>query len=36
MATGRLLDVAGQSTADGAKVSTWTPTSGPNQRWAVT
>ncbi|MFC0111918.1 RICIN domain-containing protein [Kibdelosporangium aridum] len=36
VATGRLLDVAGQSTADGAKVSTWTPTSGPNQRWAVT
>lgn len=36
VATGRLLDVAGQSTADGAKVSTWTPTSGSNQRWVVT
>ncbi|MBP2327955.1 O-glycosyl hydrolase [Kibdelosporangium banguiense] len=36
VATGRLLDVAGQSTADGARVSSWTPTSGPNQRWIVT
>ncbi|MDC2950728.1 glycoside hydrolase [Streptomyces heilongjiangensis] len=35
-ATGRLLDVTGQSSADGAKVSTYTPTSAPNQRWAVT
>ncbi|MFF3848219.1 glycoside hydrolase [Streptomyces sp. NPDC002328] len=35
-ATGRLLDVAGQSTADGAKVSTYTPTSAANQRWTVT
>ncbi|MFJ8113557.1 RICIN domain-containing protein [Streptomyces sp. NPDC096132] len=35
-ATGRLLDVTGQSTADGAKVSTYTPTSAANQRWAVT
>ncbi|WP_254076246.1 glycoside hydrolase [Streptomyces sp. P3] len=34
-ATGRLLDVAGQSTADGAKVSTYTPTSAANQRWSV-
>ncbi|MGW7202379.1 RICIN domain-containing protein [Streptomyces sp. NPDC054837] len=34
-ATGRLLDVAGQSSADGAKVSTYTPTSTANQRWTV-
>ncbi|WP_369030100.1 glycoside hydrolase [Streptomyces adonidis] len=34
-ATGRLLDVTGQSSADGAKVSTYTPTSAANQRWAV-
>ncbi len=34
-ATGRLLDVTGQSSADGAKVSTYTPTSADNQRWAV-
>ncbi|WP_369166857.1 glycoside hydrolase [Streptomyces sp. R28] len=35
-ATGRLADVAGQSTTDGAKVSTYTPTSAANQRWEVT
>ncbi|MFE6624486.1 glycoside hydrolase [Streptomyces sp. NPDC057740] len=35
-ATGRLVDVTGQSTADGAKVSTYTPTSAANQRWTVT
>ncbi|MDX2825456.1 RICIN domain-containing protein [Streptomyces ipomoeae] len=35
-ATGRLIDVTGQSSADGAKVSTYTPTSAGNQRWAVT
>jgi hypothetical protein len=35
VATGRLVDVAGQSTGDGARVSTWTPNSGDNQRWAV-
>nr|WP_286259898.1 RICIN domain-containing protein [Streptomyces graminofaciens] len=35
-ATGRLLDVTGQSSADGAKVSTYTPTSAANQRWSVT
>lgn len=34
-ATGRLLDVSGQSSTDGAKVSTYTPTSGANQRWTV-
>ncbi|MPY60983.1 glycoside hydrolase [Streptomyces spongiae] len=34
-ATGRLIDVTGQSTADGAKVSTYTPTSAANQRWSV-
>ena len=34
-ATGRLLDVTGQSSADDAKVSTYTPTSAANQRWAV-
>ncbi|MFI2435852.1 glycoside hydrolase [Streptomyces sp. NPDC018693] len=35
-ATGRLLDVSGHATADGSRVTTWTPTSGANQRWAVT
>ncbi|MFB6846668.1 glycoside hydrolase [Streptomyces sp. NPDC056373] len=35
-ATGRLLDVAGQSTADGARVSAHLPTSNANQRWGVT
>nr|MDT0663177.1 RICIN domain-containing protein [Micromonospora sp. DSM 115978] len=35
-ASGRLLDVTGQATADGSPVSTWTPTSGANQRWIVT
>ncbi|WP_256966905.1 glycoside hydrolase [Streptomyces caniscabiei] len=35
-ATGRLLDVTGSSSADGAKVSTYTPTSAANQRWTVT
>jgi O-glycosyl hydrolase len=35
-ATGRLLDVAGHATADGSRVTTWTPTSGANQRWTVT
>ncbi|MFF8973894.1 glycoside hydrolase [Streptomyces sp. NPDC014995] len=35
-ATGRLLDVTGQSSADGARVSTYTPTSATNQRWTVT
>jgi O-glycosyl hydrolase len=34
-ATGRLIGIVGQSTADGAKVSTGTPTSNANQRWAV-
>jgi O-glycosyl hydrolase len=35
-ATGRLLDVVGQSTVDGARVSALLPTSTANQRWAVT
>ncbi len=35
VATGRLLDVTGQSSTDGAKVSTYTPTSASNQRWSV-
>lgn len=35
-ATGRLLEVGGQSTHDGAAVTTWTPNSGANQRWRVT
>jgi O-glycosyl hydrolase len=34
-ATGRLLDVVGQSTADGARVSAFLPTSNANQRWGV-
>ncbi|MFD8870837.1 RICIN domain-containing protein [Streptomyces sp. NPDC059590] len=35
-ASGRLLEVSGQSTQDGAAVSTWQPNSGANQRWKVT
>ncbi|MET7916404.1 RICIN domain-containing protein [Streptomyces avermitilis] len=35
-ATGRLLEVGGQATADGAAVTTWTPNSGSNQRWKIT
>ncbi|AXG76485.1 RICIN domain-containing protein [Streptomyces paludis] len=35
-ATGELLEVAGQSTANGARVSVWKPNSGTNQRWTVT
>ncbi|GAB3233467.1 hypothetical protein GCM10027447_29910 [Glycomyces halotolerans] len=34
-ATGRLPDVWGRSTEDGAQVGTYTPTSGSNQRWTV-
>jgi O-glycosyl hydrolase len=34
-ATGRLLEVGGQATHDGAAVTTWTPNSGANQRWKV-
>lgn len=34
--TGRLLEVVGQATADGSRVSVWTPNSGNNQRWTVT
>ncbi|WP_432117245.1 RICIN domain-containing protein [Streptomyces sp. bgisy032] len=35
-ATGRLPDVAGQSTAENARVGVWTPNSGANQRWRIT
>ncbi|MEV4038372.1 glycoside hydrolase [Streptomyces umbrinus] len=35
-ATGRLLEVGGQTTNDGAAVTLWTPNSGANQRWRVT
>lgn len=34
-ATGQLIDVSGQATEDGSSVTTWTPTSGANQRWTV-
>jgi O-glycosyl hydrolase len=34
-ATGRLLEVGGQATNDGAAVTLWTPNSGSNQRWRV-
>ncbi|KUN33374.1 ricin-type beta-trefoil lectin domain protein [Streptomyces longwoodensis] len=34
-ASGRLLEVGGQSTGEGAAVTTWPPNSGANQRWAV-
>jgi O-glycosyl hydrolase len=35
-ATGRVLEVGGQATNEGAAVTTWQPNSGSNQRWAVT
>ncbi|RDG39090.1 RICIN domain-containing protein [Streptomyces corynorhini] len=34
--SGELLEVAGQSSAEGARVSVWKPNSGTNQRWQVT
>jgi O-glycosyl hydrolase len=34
-ATGKLLEVGGQATQDGAAVTLWTPNSGSNQRWKV-
>ncbi|MFJ9041688.1 RICIN domain-containing protein [Streptomyces sp. NPDC102406] len=34
--TGKLLEVGGQATADGAAVTTYQPNSGANQRWKVT
>jgi hypothetical protein len=34
--TGRLLEVGGQATHEGAAVGTWQPNSGSNQRWKVT
>ncbi|MGI5160991.1 glycoside hydrolase [Microbispora sp. CA-102843] len=33
--TGRLVDVGGQATADGAAVGVWQATSGTNQSWKV-
>lgn len=35
VATGRVLDVGGQATHDGASVSVWLPNSGANQRWRI-
>ncbi|MFE9680554.1 glycoside hydrolase [Streptomyces sp. NPDC006285] len=35
-ASGRLLEVGGQATHEGASVTLWTPNSGANQRWKVT
>jgi hypothetical protein len=35
-ATGRLADVGGEATNDGARVGLWFPNSGSNQRWKVT
>ncbi|MDN3239604.1 RICIN domain-containing protein [Glycomyces tritici] len=35
-ATGLVLDVWGEATADGSPVQTYTPTAASNQRWAVT
>jgi O-glycosyl hydrolase len=35
-ATGGLLEVGGQATADGSAVTMWTPNSGSNQRWRIT
>ncbi|MFJ8822350.1 RICIN domain-containing protein [Streptomyces sp. NPDC102467] len=34
--TGKLLEVGGQATSDGAAVTTYQPNSGANQRWQVT
>ncbi|ANS70108.1 secreted protein [Streptomyces lincolnensis] len=34
--TGRLLEVGGQATGEGAAVTTWQPNSGSNQRWTIT
>ncbi|SDW29479.1 O-Glycosyl hydrolase [Amycolatopsis xylanica] len=34
-ATGRLLDVIGESREDGARVGLYHPTNGPNQRWTA-
>ena len=34
--TGRVLEVGGQATNEGAPVTTWQPNSGANQRWTVT
>ncbi|MEV5610024.1 RICIN domain-containing protein [Streptomyces sp. NPDC052225] len=34
--TGKVLEVGGQATGDGAAVTTWQPNSGANQRWRVT
>ncbi|MGD6746901.1 RICIN domain-containing protein [Streptomyces sp. BH106] len=34
--TGRLIEVGGQATSEGAPVGTWQPNSGSNQRWRVT
>ncbi|MFI9772993.1 RICIN domain-containing protein [Streptomyces sp. NPDC052415] len=36
VATGRLLEVGGQSTNEGAAVTTWPANSGSNQRWRIT
>ncbi|MGW3382978.1 RICIN domain-containing protein [Streptomyces albogriseolus] len=35
-ATGRLLEVGGQATHEGAAVTTWPPNSGANQQWRIT
>ncbi len=35
VASGRLLDVYGQATRDGSRVSTWIANSGDNQRWNI-
>lgn len=35
-ATGRLLEVGGRATHEGAAVTTWPPNSGANQRWTLT
>ncbi|GAB2889808.1 glycoside hydrolase [Streptomyces mayteni] len=34
-ATGNLLEVGGQATAENSPVTTWQPNSGANQRWSV-
>ncbi|MEU9731502.1 glycoside hydrolase [Streptomyces sp. NPDC048002] len=36
VATGRLLEVGGQATGEGAAVTTWQANSGSNQRWRIT
>ena len=35
VASGRVLEVGGEATADGSPATTWFPNSGANQRWTI-